>query len=170
LSRRKLLVVITYALSIACGITWFVAHRHHSPEFLELHTQEIALQLPSGRRDISDYGCHRPLFLDNDEIQCHRNITRVYTDTSLKSFIEDNLVKNQWAHHDTDKAMSLSGPSFDKNAPIHIASWDLYTKSSSQGMLCAVVSLEYNFNYKKSAPWAVTLDLFGKTENCQSHL
>lgn len=165
-SHRSALIFILIVLLLA-GFYWFRIHKPTSPEFIELQRQEKALNLPKTRRDTSDFGCQWVSW--EKETQCMRDITLVYENTGLKTQIEQSLISNNWLPQ-KDATIQPGNSNFDKASPVHFESWDLYIKNSSQGKLCAVVKLEYNANYKKSGPWAVTLDLFGKTEDCQSHI
>lgn len=161
----KLLTIILLVLASFC-LYWMFVHKPSSAEFLELQRQEKVLNLPAGRRDTSDFGCQWVQY--ENKTECSRSITRVYTDTSSKKQIERSLSANGWTPK-TD-TMDITNTDLNKDLRIHTESYDFYAKESSQGKLCAAVKLEYNANYKKSGPWAVTLDLFGKTESCQKRI
>jgi hypothetical protein len=155
---------------VAIGYLVFI-HKPNSPEFLVLKGQEQELGAPQPwRRDTSDYGCQRPRFLEHNEIQCFRHIDLVYKDTSVKPALQAKLLSHGWIHYPEDKAMDASGPDFDTSRIVHFDSWDLYAKRVNGKLLCATVELEYNANYKKDAPWAVSLHLFDKTERCDAHV
>jgi hypothetical protein len=168
--KHRLLFAILLLVIVAISYLVFI-HKPSSPEFLVLRAEEQSLSFPKPwRRDTSDYGCQRPRFIDHDEIQCWRHIDLIYMNTGVKTELQSKLLSHSWTHYPEDKAMSLSGPDFDKSKSVRFDSWDLYAKTVNGKPVCAVVKLEYNANYKQSAPWAVSLDLFAQTERCSAHI
>jgi hypothetical protein len=164
--REKVIFTIIFLLIVG-GYFGFI-HKFSSREFLELHREEQALHLPKPwRRDTSDFGCHKVTY--KNETECDRHINLIYTDTNLKTLIEQRLSNSGWSSHH-DRGTNFSSKDFNKNELIHFDSWNLYTKDSPLGKLCALVTVESNANYKKDGPWAVTLQLFGKTEDCNRHI
>jgi hypothetical protein len=166
LTKAHIALLVYFALVAAIIITCYflLIHKTASPQFRELTKQEKALDLPKPSRiDSSDAGCKT---YEIDGYECSRHLDLLFEDTSVRPAIQRSLARNGWTHRKV--------PNPDRDLPadskVRFETYDMYTKGSPTGDLCAELETNFNANYKPSGPWSVSLNMFDETTNCKSYV